>query len=212
MKVIARNASAEIEEKKSRFIADVAIVRSEKDAQDFIASVKKRYWDCRHHCTAYVIGKNGEISRCTDDGEPAGTAGRPILELINSYELINVCIVVSRYFGGTLLGTGGLVRAYGLAAKRGIEEAGILEAQNGKLIRVLTSYDSAEKIRRAHLSYEADAEYGEQVILTYYVPGSDIESFAKTVTEVTLGKAELNIERDAVFALNNGKIVELSID
>ncbi len=212
MKVISQNASAEIEEKKSRFIADVAIVHSEKEAQDFITSVKKRYWDCKHHCTAYVIGKNGELSRCTDDGEPAGTAGRPILELINSFNLINVCIVVSRYFGGTLLGTGGLVRAYGLAAKRGIEEAGILEAQNGKIVSISAPYDSAEKIRRAQLSYESDAEYGEQVKLTYYVPDSDLELFAKTVTEVTLGRSELNIERDAVFALNNGKIVELSID
>ena len=109
---VYQGASAEIVEKKSRFIAEVFPVSSEEEAAEILEEVKKQYWDARHHCWAYVIGDTQAAERCSDDGEPSGTAGKPILEVIRGQKLSNVLVVVTRYFGGTLLGTGGLVRAY----------------------------------------------------------------------------------------------------
>ena len=107
--------TGEIEEKKSRFIATLEPVSSEEEAVAVIAAVKKKYWDAKHNCSAFVIGDKGQITRCSDDGEPSGTAGRPMLDVLVGEHVTNVCAVVTRYFGGTLLGTGGLVRAYSAA-------------------------------------------------------------------------------------------------
>ena len=112
MKTVYAGGEGEIVEKKSRFIATVRPVSSEEEAVAFINEMKKKYWDARHNCSAFVIGDRQEISRCSDDGEPAQTAGRPMLDVLLKEEIHNVCVVVTRYFGGTLLGTGGLVRAY----------------------------------------------------------------------------------------------------
>ena len=112
IKIVYQGNSAEIIEKKSRFIADIFSVSSEEEALQILEKVKKKYWDARHHCWAYVVGDEQVQERCSDDGEPSGTAGKPILEVIRGNEIHNVLIVVTRYFGGTLLGTGGLVRAY----------------------------------------------------------------------------------------------------
>ena len=112
MKLVMEKGIGEIIEKKSRFIAHVLNVETEEQAQDYINKLKKKYWDARHNCYAYVIGDKGEIKKFSDDGEPSGTAGKPILDLIESRELTNCLVVVTRYFGGILLGTGGLVRAY----------------------------------------------------------------------------------------------------
>ena len=110
-KTVYTGGQGEIEEKKSRFIATVRPVDTENEALDFLAAMRKKYWDARHNCFAYTIGRNNELQRCSDDGEPAGTAGRPILDILLKEEVHNCIIVVTRYFGGTLLGTGGLVRA-----------------------------------------------------------------------------------------------------
>ncbi len=104
-------------EKKSRFIANVFSVDSQQDAEAKIAEISKKYWDAKHNCYAYVIGPNGENTKCSDNGEPSGTAGKPILEVINGAGLTNTLIIVTRYFGGVLLGTGGLVRAYTQSAQ-----------------------------------------------------------------------------------------------
>ena len=110
----------EYEEKKSRFIATLEPVSSEEEAAAFIAAIKKKYWDARHNCSAYIIGDDGRKTRCSDDGEPSGTAGRPMLDVLAGEKITNACVVVTRYFGGTLLGTGGLVRAYSAAVKDAI--------------------------------------------------------------------------------------------
>ena len=110
-KVVYDQGTGEYEEKKSRFIASVAPVSTEQEALDFIDSVRKKYYNARHNCTAFIIGRNRELTRCSDDGEPSGTAGKPILEVLLGADVTNVAVVVTRYFGGTLLGTGGLVRA-----------------------------------------------------------------------------------------------------
>ncbi len=116
-KTIYENGEGEVIEKKSRFIAIAAPVQSEEEATAFVESIRKKYWDARHHCYAYILGEKKEIRRMSDDGEPTGTAGKPILDLIEGGDLTNTIIVVTRYFGGTLLGTGGLARAYSSAAR-----------------------------------------------------------------------------------------------
>ena len=112
-KTISNNTTAEIIEKKSKFIANIFYVESVEEAENKIKEVKKKYFDARHNCYAYsIFSENGIINRCSDDGEPSGTAGAPMLNIINSKELTNILVIVTRYFGGILLGTGGLVRAY----------------------------------------------------------------------------------------------------
>ena len=110
---VLTGGTAEITEKKSRFIATVRRTESEEEAVSFIEEMKKKYWDASHNCSAFVIGRRGQLTRCSDDGEPSGTAGRPMLEVLLGEGICDAAVVVTRYFGGTLLGTGGLVRAYG---------------------------------------------------------------------------------------------------
>ena len=126
-KAVFEAGRGEIVEKKSRFIAHVQAVDSVEEAQEFIEAVKKKYWDARHNCSAFSVGEMNPLTRCSDDGEPGGTAGKPILEVIQGSGIRNIVIVVTRYFGGTLLGTGGLVRGYTGAATAGIELAVIIE-------------------------------------------------------------------------------------
>ena len=126
----------EIKEKKSRFIATLRPVTTEEEATAFINETKKKYWDAKHNCSAFVIGRNSELTRCSDDGEPAGTAGRPMLEVLTGAGLTDVCVVVTRYFGGVLLGTGGLIRAYQAAVKEGLANAKIVKRMPGTVYSV----------------------------------------------------------------------------
>ena len=111
-KIVYEGGEGQIEEKKSRFIATVRPVKTEEEALEFVSAMKKKYWNATHNCSAYIVGERPLIMRCSDDGEPQGTAGRPMLEVLEGEKLRDVAVVVTRYFGGTLLGTGGLVRAY----------------------------------------------------------------------------------------------------
>ena len=134
LKIVLEGGTGEVVEKKSRFIAQVFPIETEDEALDVLASVRKKHYDARHNCFAYVLGEKNETERCSDDGEPAQTAGRPMLDVLLGEEIRNVCVVVTRYFGGTLLGTGGLVRAYSAAVKEGLrhsKEAVGPEDQNG---------------------------------------------------------------------------------
>jgi uncharacterized YigZ family protein len=124
---VARQASAEIEVKRSRFLAYVARVDDEAAARSFVERIRKQHWDARHNCSAFVLGPAGEVARSNDDGEPSGTAGAPMLEVLRGAAVSDVVVVVTRYFGGVLLGAGGLVRAYGDAVRAGLDEAGVLE-------------------------------------------------------------------------------------
>ena len=171
---IYRGGSGEITEKKSRFIADVFPVSSEEEAMLYLEETRKKYWDARHHCWAYVVGRTPCMERMSDDGEPAGTAGKPILEVIRGNHLTDVFVVVTRYFGGTLLGTGGLVRAYTEAAAEGLRQSSIIEKIHGSRLRISTDYTLLGKIqymigqRGLHL---ADSIYTEKVDLEVLVPG-----------------------------------------
>jgi len=207
IRILYRGGAAEIVEKRSRFIADVAAVETDAEAAAFLEQIRKKYWDCKHHCSAYVIGDQGELTRCSDDGEPAGTAGRPILDTILGSEIRNVCVVVSRYFGGTLLGTGGLVRAYSQAARLGLDASDVIEKIRGREITVGCTYDMLGKIQyiaaNAGLK-EHVCEYGADVTISYLVPLRDSDSFVKKITEATSARAELLAGDELWYAVIDG--------
>ncbi len=146
-KVIASEGSGEIVEKKSRFIANVFAVDDQLQAEAKIAEISKKYWDARHNCYAYVIGANSEITKCSDNGEPSGTAGKPILEVINGSGVTNVLIIVTRYFGGVLLGTGGLVRAYTQAAQAGLANCVIGEMLYAQKLTLEVGYNMINNVQ-----------------------------------------------------------------
>ena len=203
-KVLYEGASAEIVEKKSRFIADVKPVESEAEAAAFLESIRKKYWDCRHHCSAFTIGENNEITRCSDDGEPSGTAGRPILDIILGMEIHNVCVVVSRYFGGTLLGTGGLVRAYGQAAKEGLAASTVIEKIPGREITLTCDYNSIGKIQyiAGNLGLPVvSSDYTDKVVLRYMVNSDQVDSVIAKITEATAGKTAIETGDEVYYAI-----------
>lgn len=206
--VIYEGGSGEIVEKKSRFIAHVFPVHSEEEASEYIEQIRKKYWDARHNCHAFVIGPNNETSRCSDDGEPSGTAGRPILEVLQGRGIHDALVIVTRYFGGTLLGTGGLVRAYSQAAQAGLQASSIMTKQQGRKISIKTDYNGIGKLQyivgNRQISV-ADTRYGEAVEMDILVPEEEVASLTKEITEATAGKAEMDISDELFFAVLNGK-------
>ena len=195
-KIVCQAAEGEIVEKKSRFIAAVSPARSEQEAAAFIESVRKKHYDARHNCPAFVIGKNRELSRCSDDGEPGGTAGKPILEVINAMGLTDTVVVVTRYFGGVLLGTGGLVRAYTEAAKAGLAKAGIAVMRYGFLLLIHTDYTDLGRIQYFLGNRKIpilDSQYADRVSLKIRVPREDADFLMKELTECTGTRAGIEI-------------------
>lgn len=146
-KTIEGKVTAEVEEKKSRFIANMFYVESVEEAENCLKQIKKKYYDARHNCYAYVVKEENIIKKSSDDGEPSGTAGSPILNVIERNNLCNVIIIVTRYFGGILLGTGGLVRAYTEAATNAVNQAKIVEQENGLEVEFEVSYSDIEKFK-----------------------------------------------------------------
>ncbi|WP_313075545.1 YigZ family protein [Lacrimispora sp.] len=200
-RVLYEGAVGEITEKKSRFIATFRPVKSEVEAMAFIDELRKKYWDASHNCYAWVIGKNGEEKRSSDDGEPSQTAGKPMLEVLEREKIINVCVVVTRYFGGTLLGTGGLVRAYSGAVKEGLESCTILTVEPAKKISISTDYNGIGKIQYILLQQEMkilESEYTDKVELIVLVPDEKFVNLETEITEVTSGKAII-IELEDVY-------------
>lgn len=166
-KTISENTTAEIVEKKSKFIANVFYIETIEEAENKIKEIKKKYFDARHNCFAYsIFSKEGIINRFSDDGEPSGTAGVPMLNILNGNNLSNVLVVVTRYFGGILLGTGGLVRAYSLATTTAIEEAEILVQTRGLEAECFVGYNEFEELKY-HLKNRnieiINAEYAEKI-------------------------------------------------
>lgn len=210
-KTVYKGGEGEIVEKKSRFIAAAAPVCSEEEALKFIESVRKKYWDARHHCYAYVIGEHGELKRFSDDGEPGGTAGKPILEVITGEEIRNVVLVVTRYFGGTLLGTGGLVRAYSSAAKEGLASSVIITKIPGVKLHIDTDYTGLGKIQYI-LGQRGlgalDASYTEKVELRVLIPEKILEDVKAEITESTNGQAVMQEGEFCYFAEIDGKYVQ----
>jgi uncharacterized YigZ family protein len=190
----------EIVEKKSRFISHVAPVSNEEEAIDFINSVKKKHWDATHNVYAYVL-KDNNIQRYSDDGEPTGTAGMPTLSVIQKEDLLNICVVTTRYFGGTLLGAGGLVRAYTKAAKSGIDKAGILRKIFCFEYKIYSDYSLLGKIQ--NIAGEAGCipggiHYSDDVHMQYFVP-YNIKDFEDKIRDVTGGRAAVSRENEGRF-------------
>lgn len=198
-RIIIKDGTGEIVEKKSRFIANVKAVKSEEEAIAFINEIKKKYWDARHNCMAYVVN---DIQRFSDDGEPSGTAGKPILDVITGRELTNAVIVVTRYFGGVLLGTGGLVRAYQRASIEALEDAMIAEKKQGKRFSIITDYTGLGKIQYIAANEGVnimDTQYTDNVNIIIVCDSERYESFTKKVIEATAGKADITKAEDVVF-------------
>ncbi|MCH5261650.1 MAG: YigZ family protein [Lachnospiraceae bacterium] len=195
-KIIEYGGMGEIEEKKSRFIAHVAAVSTEEEALAFIEAKKKQFWDARHNCYAYVLGEQAQTMRFSDDGEPTGTAGRPILEVLVGSGIRNIIVVVTRYFGGTLLGTGGLVRAYTKAAQAGIAASVVRTMCCGFEMSIVTDYNGIGKVQYLlgvrGISTE-DADYGEQVTVRVNIPYEDKDGVIKQITDATAGKAMITV-------------------
>ena len=147
-KTIDQNIEAEIVEKKSKFIANVFYVESVEEAEEYIRKIKKEHKLARHNCYAFsIFSREGITDRFSDDGEPSGTAGAPMLNIISSKKITNILVVVTRYFGGILLGTGGLVRAYTRAFQEALDKVNIIEKELGKFVRFIVSYQDLEKFK-----------------------------------------------------------------
>ena len=207
---VYKGGQGEITEKKSSFIATVRPVESEDEAVSFINETKKKYWDARHNCSAFVIGKRQELTRCSDDGEPAGTAGRPMLDVLLKENIHNAAVVVTRYFGGVLLGTGGLVRAYQQATKAGLSASEIIEKKDGAVLFIRTDYTgigrlqylfAQEKITVMDTAYEAD------VLVKAVIPENDKKRIEKTIIEQTNGTAKLEWGDEVTFAEYDGEVL-----
>lgn len=191
MKVLIKAGTGEIEEKKSRFIAHLQSVESVEDAEAFIAKIKKEYWDARHNCYAFVIGKDGGVTRCSDDGEPSQTAGRPMLDVLLRSEIKDICVVVTRYFGGTLLGTGGLVRAYSAAVTEALDNSEIGELIDGIMLTIESDYTLLSKLEYYLNENDiqiASQDYADKVMLTIKFDSSRLERIKSDLTNLSGGK------------------------
>lgn len=191
MNIVYKMGTGEIVEKKSRFIAQVFYVKNEDEAIAYINEVKKKYWDAKHHCYAYVLGSNNDIQKCSDDGEPSGTAGKPIMEVIMSRNLTDCLIVVTRYFGGTLLGTGGLIRVYQAASSAGIDNSLTAQVKEGIKGTMIVDYSTIGKLQ--YLCAEKDAiiystEFAENVNICIIVEKHTYDSFIKQIADAFAGK------------------------
>ena len=208
-RTILNQAEAEIIEKKSRFIATVRPVKNEEEARQFIDEMKKKYWNATHNVFAYQIGDRNEIQRCSDDGEPQGTAGKPVLDVLAGEDIKNTAVIVTRYFGGTLLGTGGLVRAYCKSAKEGILSAGIAEMVLYRRFSIVTDYPTSGKIQYevlqdGHIIH--DTIYTENVEFIILTESNRAEEFNNKMIDISNGKASITSVDEIYGVWLNGNL------
>ncbi len=209
--ILYKGGQGEYVEKKSRFIANIFPAETEEQALEKVAEMKKKYYDARHNCFAYIIGERKETERCSDDGEPSGTAGRPMLEVLNGQGIHDVVAVVTRYFGGTLLGTGGLVRAYSAAVKEGLKNCMLLTEQAGYKLKIRTDYNGIGKLQyvaRTRELIELDTVYADRVEYNLLVPAQQKEQIEKEITEKTAGKAGLEWLEEVRYGISEGNHLE----
>jgi len=213
-RTVLTDGTGEYEEKKSRFIAHVFHVKTEQEIADHLASLRKQYYDASHNCYAYVLGKKGELVKSSDDGEPQGTAGHPILAVLQGAEVTECLIVVTRYFGGTLLGTGGLVRSYTKAAQAGLADAQVILKQPARMLTVTVDYTD---LGRLQYWYETaglrpkSIEYGADVTIRMPVPEEILGKTGEKITDITQGRAKMDLGPWITFA-DTGKEVLLFED
>lgn len=199
---IKDESSCQFEEKKSIFISNIKRIYTEDEAKDFIQKIKTKYKDARHNVYAYVIGEKMDIQRYSDDGEPQGTAGIPMLEVIKKSAVTDVAIVVTRYFGGILLGTGGLARAYSKGASSAIKEGKIVLRVKGKPLSITVNYDLLGKIQylcEKKMWHLENIEYTDRVNLTIYFENEVINAAKNTFIEATSGSCKLSEGEDTYY-------------
>lgn len=210
-RIVLEGGMGQIEEKKSKFIASIFPVRTEEEAMELIEQTRKKYWDARHNCMAYVIGESGNpLMRCSDDGEPAQTAGRPMLDVLLGQNLHNVLAVVTRYFGGTLLGTGGLVRAYSSAVQEGLKHSILVDKQQGFVYNIKTEY--ADLGRLSYLCgqrkiFILNTEYTEFVVTRVMLPAVQEQEFLKKLAEATNARAAAEKIQNTPYALHKEELI-----
>lgn len=212
-KILYKGGEGEIVEKKSRFIATLRPIASEEEAAQFLAEIRKKYWDARHHCSAFVLGERGDLTRCSDDGEPSGTAGRPMLDVLTGEGLTGCMAVVTRYFGGTLLGTGGLVRAYGGAVREGLKNCVLLTCIEGVRLVISSDYTDLGKIQYILVEEKAtqeNTEYTDRVTSTVLLPAAEEERVRKKLTDATGGRCTIEEGGRPVLGEQSGKYMVLS--
>lgn len=210
-KTLLRQASWEDEVRKSRFIAYVKPVETEEEANEFIGSIKRKNKDARHNVPVYVLGEGQEIQRYSDDGEPSGTAGVPIIEMIKKMGLTNLAVVVTRWFGGIKLGTGGLVRAYTHVVQKAFEEAGTASKTMLSMLEVKVDYSMHGKMQNflCGSGYILDkTEFYEKVHLFIYVRPDDIEELMKSIMNITNGRAETEMSDAGFHIIKDGRIID----
>ena len=189
-RTIRAAASAEFVEKRSRFIGYISPVTTQQDAIAFIDSIKSKHWDATHNVPAYII-RNGNICRFSDDGEPQGTAGQPMLNVFQRENVENVVCIVTRYFGGILLGAGGLTRAYAKAAKDALDNAGKARMQPFSVLLLECPYPMFERIKlliEGHEGRIESSDYGAAVTLTFLLPVQKTADFSAALTELSGGQ------------------------
>ena len=205
-----KGGSGEVVEKKSRFIAQAAPVKDEEEALRFIARIRKENRDARHNCYAYVTGPDGSIEKFSDDGEPSKTAGMPMLDLLRKRGLKNVCVVVTRYFGGILLGTGGLVRAYTAACTAGLDACVTAERQQGVLATWTVDYGLYGKLQylaEEEGLYPQGCDFGAAVTLRLLLPAEKADRIIRKVREMSAGKAEPSDLTKTDYCAAGGEVI-----
>ncbi len=194
--------SIELEVRKSRFIGHAARATTEAEARDVIADISKQHWNASHNCYAWSLGEHPRLQRSGDDGEPSGTAGIPMLEVLKQRDLTDTVLVVTRYFGGTKLGAGGLIRAYSRAASAVIDHVGIVERKQRARFSILVSFEDAGRLENALRAAGDDpdaVDYRESVTFTMTMDPARQPGFLAWVAEQTSGRATIE-HHDAVFA------------
>ena len=192
---IRQDVQAQEEIKKSRFICHAKRVYSEEEARDFIAAIKKEHYKATHNCSAFIVGEKSEIKRTSDDGEPSGTAGVPMLGVMENHQLTNVCFVVTRYFGGIKLGAGGLIRAYAGSVALAIKEIGLIEIKEQAGLRLKMSYSqyqNFDNFLKAEDLTEFDTEFTDLVATTIYIDKQEKEPLEQKLVEFFNGKIQID--------------------
>lgn len=207
--ILVSGGTGRIEEKRSVFIANVRPVHNESEAAEFLEAIKKQFWDASHHCYAYVLGGDPAPKKFADAGEPSGTAGKPILDVIEGAGLHDTMIIVTRYFGGTLLGTGGLVRAYQGAAKEGLLNCSIAMRHEGVLLTYIIDYDfygRLQKMAEKEPIYLTDPEFSDKIKINIAVDKSYSENIIDKVEEMSAAKAKLSDNTEIYFTETDGRV------
>lgn len=203
-RTVAKEAEITLVEKKSKFIARIKPVHTQDEAEAFIEGVRKEHWNATHNVPAYILGMNQEVQKYSDDNEPSGTAGLPMLEVLKNHEVVNCVVVVTRYFGGTLLGRGGLIRAYGGAVREALQAAGIVRMVPSQKVAFTVDYVHVGKIQNTLLTqgvFVEDTEYLEHVTLHVLCFPHELELLRQTVQELTANDFTWNAGEEVYRAI-----------